>query len=101
MARTAMLDGLVAHAICLACERQSGESSGEQVGVSACFQVEGTSADPEADIAQAKQGINDIIRMAEIFARAKKEVKSKDETVRSGKGRRCILLRGEGHHCRQ
>ena len=101
MTRTSMSDGLVAHAILLACERQSGEGSGKQIGVRASFQVEGTSADPKADIAQAKQGIEGIILMAKIFSRAKLEIKPKDETFRGGMGQRGDFLSGTCHHVRQ
>lgn len=74
MAGPAMSNGLVPDAILLLTKCETDEGGRQEVRIGAPQSVERAGANPQANVAKAKQGAaRRVGRLAQVFARAKKE----------------------------
>jgi hypothetical protein len=82
MAGPAMSNCLVADAIFLLAKRETDEGGRHEIRIGATHGVERTGANPQANVAKAKQGATRRVgRLAQVFARAKKEEETDHETL--------------------
>ena len=84
MAGTAVADAFVTNAVLLLGERGRDERGGQEVGGGAREVIEGPRADPELEIAKAKDVGIGSSRAAQIFARTQKEEETDNEAFGSG-----------------
>ena len=81
-----MSDGFIADAVLLTCERERRKSGSLEIGERAVQGVEGPGPDPKRDIAQAKERVQCVIRVPQVFTRPKQKEMTQDE---EGRGRVC------------
>ena len=75
-------DGLIAYAIFLLAEGEADERRGEKLRRGTRQGVQGSGANPQPHITQAKKrAIGGVARGAQVFARLEQEVKAKDQAI--------------------
>jgi hypothetical protein len=82
VARPAVANGLIAHAIFLFAKGKTNDSAGHEIGIRAGHGVQGAGPNPQADVAQAKQGpARGVAGRTQVLAWAQEKVKPKDQAL--------------------
>ena len=92
MARAAMSNLLVVHAVLLAGKRESSERGRLELRDRAREMVKRATADPKRHVAKAKEGVEDVFGDAHVFAGTKEKEVAKDEYRRGCKRCGCLRL---------